>query len=681
MAASPGTPSRSRSAGRGGQGSESITLAPLSPGICARDKKARSKPMQEVLKRLQATGHFQAVYFGDAMLADTPVEEWPVVDCLIAFFSSGFPLEKALRYVRLRRPFCVNNLHSELTLRDRRAFYTKLVRAGIPTPRHIVCSRDGAAQPVVVEAEDYIEINGERLDKPFVEKPVDAEDHGVYIYYPRRLGGGSKRLFRKVANKSSQFYPHINSVRRGGSFIYEEFIMTQGTDIKLYLVGPDYAHAEARKSPVVDGVVQRDAEGKEMRFPILLTPAEKRIARQVCLAFKQNVCGFDMLRTGTQSYVCDVNGWSFVKKSGKYYDDAASILAVIMLRSVAPHRLKVLGPVATRAAHSLRGAGLPPLHAIMGGRFGGPRRRGSASRPRLDRPLSSTSTPETPLPSGEVLRGITAVIRHGDRTPKQKIKMKVSHPALLALLGEHAPSPRSEAKLKSAIALGQVLAVVRALVEEADGRVCAEHSTDGGTGGGLGEEDVEKLRQIRAVLEKGGNFSGINRKVQLKPTKWAAAAPPVEAVVSDCVSALEDCASQPGMAKSSPLALSAAAVVEPGSLPAAPLTPEGGRGRFDTDASRRSSGAWDVGPDNASVLGAQGGLAEGEALGTPEMLQRLRVLSGVPESAVSLPRRPSRAYSRDFSGPRVGAVASKGSSSAFSATTCRWHRDTGGRSQ
>ena len=50
----------------------------------------------------------------------------------------------------------------------------------------------------VTDSDDCIEINGVMFQKPFVEKPVSAEDHNVYIYFPVSAGGGSQRLFRKV---------------------------------------------------------------------------------------------------------------------------------------------------------------------------------------------------------------------------------------------------------------------------------------------------------------------------------------------------------------------------------------------------------------------------------------------------------------------------------------------------
>lgn len=54
--------------------------------------------------------------------------------------------------------------------------------------------------------------------------------------------------------------------------------------------------AEARKSPALDGKVERDSQGKEIRYPVILNNAEKLISRKVCVAFKQTVCGFDLLR-------------------------------------------------------------------------------------------------------------------------------------------------------------------------------------------------------------------------------------------------------------------------------------------------------------------------------------------------------------------------------------------------
>lgn len=55
---------------------------------------------------------------------------------------------------------------------------------------------------VLEEHDDYIVVGGQRLNKPLLEKPVDGEDHNIRIYYPRSMGGGSKRLFRKIGNVS-----------------------------------------------------------------------------------------------------------------------------------------------------------------------------------------------------------------------------------------------------------------------------------------------------------------------------------------------------------------------------------------------------------------------------------------------------------------------------------------------
>ena len=62
-------------------------------------------------------------------------------------------------------------------------------------------------------------------------------------------------------------------------------------------------------------------------------------------------------------------------------------------------------------------------------------------------PLPPSPQPQLRRPEGE-LRCVLAVIRHGDRTPKQKMKMKVTQEPLLALLHKYMDSKGKQAKLK-----------------------------------------------------------------------------------------------------------------------------------------------------------------------------------------------------------------------------------------
>ncbi|XP_033226469.1 inositol hexakisphosphate and diphosphoinositol-pentakisphosphate kinase 2 [Belonocnema kinseyi] len=444
-------------------------------GVCAMAKKSQSKPMKEILTRLEEFEYIKIIVFAEEVILKEPVEDWPIVDCLISFHSKGFPLEKAISYANLRNPFIINNLPMQYDIQDRRRVYAILESEGIEIPRYAVLDRDSPdpkhliLDHELVESEDHVEVNGVTFNKPFVEKPVSAEDHNIYIYYPTSAGGGSQRLFRKIGSRSSVYSPE-SRVRKTGSYIYEDFMPTDGTDVKVYTVGPDYAHAEARKSPALDGKVERDSEGKEIRYPVILSNAEKLISRKVCLAFKQTVCGFDLLRANGQSFVCDVNGFSFVKNSNKYYDDCAKILGNMILRELAP-----------------------TLHIPWSVPF------------QLDDP------PIVPTTFGKMmeLRCVVAVIRHGDRTPKQKMKVEVRHPKFFEIFAKYDGYKHGHVKLKRPKQLQEILDTARSLLAEIQHRAAGPEL----------EEKQGKLEQLKSVLEiiqKYGHFSGINRKVQMK---------------------------------------------------------------------------------------------------------------------------------------------------------------------
>lgn len=590
-------------------------------GICALDAKARSKPSRNILNRLVGKdGDFKVIIFGDKIILDESVENWPVCDFLISFFSDGFPLEKAIAYAKLRKPYCVNDLPMQTILWDRRICLRILDHLGVPTPKRVTVDRDGGpvilstdiarrmesltgmrledsedgrggAEPAPKEVHmeddnDTLVVDGHKLTKPFVEKPTSGEDHNIYIYYPKSQGGGGRRLFRKVNNKSSEKDETLSIPRSitepQSSYVYEQFLKVENAeDVKAYTVGPEYCHAETRKSPVVDGVVKRNPNGKEIRYVTPLTREEQVMAAKICTGFGQTVCGFDLLRVEKESYVIDVNGWSFVKDNNEYYDRAASVLKHMFIAEKArkeglrtpsdydgdneskqlsgpdggmqrkstfgrenerTHRSALKSVFRSRSISQLRDSvtnaahrhGLPsgqrspsgvtsPLTSPPSFERHGPLPKRTPTIPqskddvlpppaagheklKAESVRSMASAHElgetveeppavVPAPASRSqwkLKGMVAVIRHADRTPKQKFKFTFHTKPFVDLLKGH----QEEVLLVGEAALHSVQQAVQQAMSE-------------------GEEDMSKLRTLSNALAKKGSLPGT--KVQIKP--------------------------------------------------------------------------------------------------------------------------------------------------------------------
>ena len=118
---------------------ENITKIKL--GICAMEKKSNSDPMKKILDNLNKNKEFTIIIFSENIIFKTEIENWPIVDALIIFFSDGFPFNKGLKYINLRHPFLINDFEIQKVFWDRVKVLQMLEEEGIPIPSHIIIDR------------------------------------------------------------------------------------------------------------------------------------------------------------------------------------------------------------------------------------------------------------------------------------------------------------------------------------------------------------------------------------------------------------------------------------------------------------------------------------------------------------------------------------------------------------
>ena len=196
------------------------------------------------------------------------------------------------------------------------------------------------------------------------------------------------------------------------------------------------------------------------------------------------------MRSNGKSYVCDVNGWSFVKGNKKYYEDCASLLNDIILKKL-DYNLY------------LKKKNFVKNVPIMYKRF------------------------KLPEVKQEELVSVVSIFRHADRSPKQKMKLVVQDKQILSLFDKFKKKDEDnndddenkkkkkkskkikEIKLKSPKELTYVLELVRSILKS--------NNINENNFNEINNSYFLKLFQILLILEKNPDFEGMTRKIQLKP--------------------------------------------------------------------------------------------------------------------------------------------------------------------
>ncbi|KAI5185981.1 inositol-hexakisphosphate/diphosphoinositol-pentakisphosphate 1-kinase [Nematocida homosporus] len=121
-----------------------IYIQHIQIGVCITDSKLNTRPMQELKRYLQRKGYV-LFWLTDSYRKTRKVEDWPIFDVLLSFFSVGIDFFQIKAYVDLRRPFEVNTIDKQFLLMDRRVVLSVLDRIGVPTAERLLFNNIGSS--------------------------------------------------------------------------------------------------------------------------------------------------------------------------------------------------------------------------------------------------------------------------------------------------------------------------------------------------------------------------------------------------------------------------------------------------------------------------------------------------------------------------------------------------------
>jgi hypothetical protein len=135
--------------------------------VCTLVLKARSKPSRNALKCFTSRGEFEEIVFSNKVILDKKVENRPICDFLISFYSDGFLFDKDITYVEARKLFCVNDVLMQKILWDRRVCLQILAQISVPTPERLEVNRDSGPSILTADIARYVKDTiGVALDGP-----------------------------------------------------------------------------------------------------------------------------------------------------------------------------------------------------------------------------------------------------------------------------------------------------------------------------------------------------------------------------------------------------------------------------------------------------------------------------------------------------------------------------------